>query len=44
GWRLLGRTPLTLFDPTRAQPCLLSPGDTVRFVPIDAARFEAWPA
>jgi KipI family sensor histidine kinase inhibitor len=42
GWRLLGRTPLRLFDPTRDQPCLLSPGDTVRFASIDAARFDAW--
>ena len=39
GWRLLGRTPLRLFDPTRATPALLAPGDRVRFVPIDAATF-----
>lgn len=43
GWRLLGRTPVTLFDPARGQPCLLSPGDHVRFVPIDAAAFDRWP-
>lgn len=34
GWHLLGRTPLRLFDPTRARPCLLQPGDRVRFVPV----------
>lgn len=39
GWRLLGRTPLTLFDPSRAQPSLLLPGDRVRFRAIDAAQF-----
>ena len=39
GWRLLGRTPLTLFDPSRAQPSLLLPGDRVRFLAIDAAYF-----
>ncbi len=35
GWRLLGRTPLRLFDPQRASPSLLAPGDRVRFVAID---------
>jgi KipI family sensor histidine kinase inhibitor len=39
GWRLLGRTPLSLFDPSRAQPSLLLPGDRVRFLAIDAAQF-----
>lgn len=33
GWRLLGRTPLVLFDPGRASPALLAPGDHVRFLP-----------
>jgi len=39
GWRLLGRTPLVLFDVSREQPSLLQPGDRVRFVAIDAAEF-----
>ncbi|RPJ39395.1 MAG: 5-oxoprolinase subunit PxpB [Chloroflexi bacterium] len=34
GWRIIGRTPLRLFDPTREPPFLLSPGDLVRFVPL----------
>jgi KipI family sensor histidine kinase inhibitor len=42
GWRLIGRTPLRLFDAGAAEPCLLAPGDRVRFQPIDADRFEAW--
>jgi inhibitor of KinA len=33
GWRLIGRTSMTLFDPGRATPALLRPGDEVRFVP-----------
>lgn len=40
GWRLLGRTPLRLFDPTRAMPSLLAPGDRVRFRPIPADEFD----
>jgi KipI family sensor histidine kinase inhibitor len=39
GWHLLGRTPLRLFEPDRREPCLLSPGDEVRFVPIDRDKF-----
>ncbi len=33
GWRLIGRTPLALFDPAGDPPALLAPGDRVRFVP-----------
>lgn len=32
GWRIVGRTSLPVFDPTRPQPCLFAPGDSVRFV------------
>jgi KipI family sensor histidine kinase inhibitor len=39
GWRIIGRTPLTMFDPGRLQPFSLRAGDRVRFVPIDGARF-----
>lgn len=39
GWRVIGRTPRRLFDPSGAQPFLLSPGDHVRFVPIDRQTF-----
>lgn len=41
GWRLIGRTPLRLFDAAREAPSLLAPGDRLRFVPIDAERFRA---
>lgn len=33
GWRLIGQTPLALFDPRLEPPTLLRPGDKVRFVP-----------
>ncbi len=41
GWQLIGRTPLRLFDPARAQPALLRPGQRVRFRLIDAGEFAA---
>ena len=41
GWMLIGRTPLVLFDPQRDPPCLLAPGDRVRFRPMDAGEFIA---
>jgi KipI family sensor histidine kinase inhibitor len=41
GWQLIGRTPLMLFDPARAQPALLQPGQRVRFHAIEADEFAA---
>jgi inhibitor of KinA len=41
GWQLIGRTPLTLFDPKREQPSLLSAGDRVHFVPVCEAEFKS---
>ena len=40
GWHLLGRTPVRPFDPDRSDPALFSPGDRVRFHPIDRETFE----
>jgi KipI family sensor histidine kinase inhibitor len=39
GWRIIGRTPLTLFDPERNPPTLLSVGDRVRFKQIATEQF-----
>lgn len=39
GWRIIGRTPLTLFDPRREPPVYLESGDRVRFEPI---AIEEW--
>jgi KipI family sensor histidine kinase inhibitor len=36
GWRIIGRTPLRLFDLEADPPCLLAPGDEVRFIPVKA--------
>lgn len=42
GWRLLGRTPVRLFDPANSQrPALLAPGDEVVWRAIDRATYEA---
>ena len=35
GWRVIGRTPLGLFDPAGEPPPLLRMGDRVRFVPTE---------
>jgi KipI family sensor histidine kinase inhibitor len=40
GWRLIGRTPLRMFDPRLSQPSLLMPGDRVLFVPIGRNDFD----
>lgn len=42
GWRLIGRTPLRLFDPQRAEPVPYQAGDKIRFRPISADEFEAF--
>jgi inhibitor of KinA len=41
GWRLIGRTPLRLFDPDRDPPNLLGLGDQVRFEPISPNEFTS---
>ncbi|HEX4076109.1 MAG TPA: 5-oxoprolinase subunit PxpB [Candidatus Acidoferrales bacterium] len=41
GWRLIGRTPIAMFRPDRANMSFLSIGDRVRFTPITAERFAA---
>jgi KipI family sensor histidine kinase inhibitor len=53
GWRLIGRTPVSLFDPSRHPPVVVDAGDYIRFVPVtpdeyartlDAVRQGAWAA
>lgn len=41
GWRLIGRTPLAMFDAAQPRPSRLTMGDRVRFVPISPDRFDA---
>ncbi len=40
GWRVIGRTPLHVYDPAAAEPCLIRAGDRVRFVPVERAEFD----
>ena len=41
GWRIIGRTPLKLYDPDREKPVILEPGDRVVFRRIDEEE-AAW--
>ncbi len=41
GWRLLGRTPISMFRPDQTGFSLLSIGDRVHFTPISQERFAA---
>ncbi|MGH7427204.1 MAG: 5-oxoprolinase subunit PxpB [Candidatus Methylomirabilaceae bacterium] len=40
GWRLIGRTPLRLYDKGRLQPFLLEAEDRVQFLPISREEYE----
>jgi KipI family sensor histidine kinase inhibitor len=40
GWKLVGRTPLRMFDPLAQPPTRLQPGDRVKFSSINRATFE----
>ena len=40
GWRLIGRTPLRLFDPKRANPFLFKAGDLLKFEPISMDEYH----
>lgn len=40
GWKLVGRTPVRMFDPLAQPPTRLQPGDRVQFSVIDRATFE----
>lgn len=42
GWQIIGRTPLKIFLPSKADPFFLKPGDEVRFVPISLQAFNEW--
>lgn len=41
GWRLIGRTPVALFDTGASPPALLRAGDRVRFLPTAEADYHA---
>lgn len=39
GWRIIGQTPVRLYDPAAPDPFFLRAGDDLRFRPIDAAEY-----
>ena len=41
GWRLIGRTPLKLFDPRKGGELPYAAGDSIRFIPIGEEEFKA---
>ena len=42
GWQLIGRTPLTLFDPSREMPFLYQAGDQIKFQAISRAEYDGF--
>jgi KipI family sensor histidine kinase inhibitor len=40
GWRIIGRTPIKLFNPLQQPPTLLEAGNTVKFKPISENEFK----
>lgn len=40
GWHIIGRTPLSFFDPTNNQPCFIKPLDSIKFYPISLIEFD----
>ncbi|MBU5625929.1 5-oxoprolinase subunit PxpB [Oscillibacter sp. MSJ-2] len=41
GWQLIGRTPVSLYDPARPEPILLRAGEYVKFRPIDGETYRS---
>jgi len=41
GWQIIGRTPITMFDPKKDSPFVARPLDKVQFYPINKAEFNA---
>lgn len=42
GWQIIGRTPISLFDPVKQPPAVLHMGDRVKFYPISVEEFNQW--
>jgi KipI family sensor histidine kinase inhibitor len=40
GWRIIGKTPVPLFDVHQETPALLSPGDAIRFEAVSASTLK----
>jgi inhibitor of KinA len=40
GWNIIGQTPLRMFDISNEDPCLVKPGDKIKFVAISLGEFD----
>lgn len=40
GWRIIGRTPLRLFDASRPEPFFYQAGDSIRFMPVSPETYR----
>ena len=40
GWRIIGRTPLKLYNPESSTPVYISSGDYIRYISIDEAEYK----
>lgn len=40
GWNIIGKTPLTFFDPKNSQPCFIRPFDRIKFQAISLDQFK----
>ena len=40
GWNIIGQTPLQMFDAKKEKPCLVKPGDRIKFIPISLDEFH----
>ena len=41
GWRIIGRTPVKLFDPGAEPPAAILPGSRVVFMPVSETEYRA---
>lgn len=41
GWRLIGQTPVKVYDPERSEPIVYRAGDYIRFYPITSQEYAA---
>ncbi|MFS0750634.1 5-oxoprolinase subunit PxpB [Oceanobacillus sp. 1P07AA] len=40
GWRIIGQTPISLYNPENEHPILLKAGDYIRFIPVERKEFD----
>ncbi len=40
GWNIIGRSPISFFDPDKKEPCFAKSGDKVKFVPVDLDEYQ----